>query len=262
MSIYFDERHTRAWHGYSIYEMGKFIIRSGYCLVGLADRINLGSIFNTGATKPINETITERFYRRGESILEHAAKVAYLCTIMESNFPGFFNTPDSFDSQLAFVVALIHDATEVFTGDIPDDGNPARLNKDELERELFDVKIAPAFSREDYMLIRELYASFQNHDTPTGQALYCLDKLEAVLTLLWLEQYDTYGLTTAKPDPTGQDIHYMKLVGTPCATDCWAAHVKDRTKDFPDAITRHIYGVLCAAVMEVRGEWFPWWDKI
>lgn len=262
MSIYYDEGHVRIWHGYKIYEMGEFTLRSGVGLIGLTDMANP------------HETIAERFYRRGESILEHTSKLAYLCSTFSSNFPGGFNALNPFTDRfyksdsgiiedwLIFAVALTHDIPEVFTGDIPDDGSRAHADKDEIERMLYEEKIAPAYSHEDYMLIREFFNSFQNHDTPAGRALYCLDKLEAVLQLLWLERYEAYGLITAKLSPTGQDIHYMKLTGTPCATDCWAAHLKDRIKDFPTAITRHIYGVLYVAVMDIRGEWFPWWNKI
>ena len=232
------------------------MLRSGFPLIGLTNPLNQ------------SESVSGMFRRRNESILEHSAKVVYLASAMMSHFPGFFGSNklefEDYPSELwvTITAALLHDVGEIATGDIPDDGNPLHDTKDEIEREFFNGQMAPAYSLEDYSLIRRMFTSFQNHDTPAGQALHCLDKIEAILMLLWLEQYEAYGEITAKPLPTEQDRGFMFLTGTPCATDCWAAHTKTLIDDYPSRITNHIYALLRAAVLDVRGEWFGWWDNV
>lgn len=267
MSKSFDDAYVRIWKGYKLLAETAYVMRSGFQLIGIAEM------------NDDDGNIPSTFKRRDESILEHAAKVCYLCTAFMSHLPNFFDPGadlslsasgylnHSNESPIAsdwavITTALLHDVGEIATGDIPDDGNMEHESKDESERILFDCLMAPAYSREDFSLLRKSYADFQDHQTLTGQAIYCLDKLEAILQLIWLEQFEVYGLITAKPASTAQDLHFSALIGTPCATDVWAAHTKARIKDLPDSITRHAYELLRVAVVDVRGEWFPWWDKI
>ena len=252
-----DDTYYRIWRGYKIISHGAFVLRSGFPLMGLA------------SMPDESESVPDIFYRRDESILEHSAKVAYLVSAFVSHFPGFFGSDklefDDCASELWTVItaALLHDVGELVIGDIPDDGNPMHNSKkDESEQEFFNHQMAPAYSLDDFISIRRMFVKFQEHSSTSGQALYCLDKIEAILTLLWLEQYEAYGQITSKPHPTKQDLDFMFLTGTPCATDCWAAHVKLLLKDIPTRITQHIYELLHVAVIDVRGEWFEWWDKI
>lgn len=252
-----NDAYVRIWRGYRYYAYTAYVRRSGYELVG--------------ATKMANpeEGISEMFHRRGESIMEHSAKVAYLCSAFVSHFPEALSVDFPCDGEswseatwLLMTTALLHDVGEVATGDIPDDGNPHHDVKDELERDAFENHMAGAFAREDFLPLRKSYLDFQNHQG-VGQLVFALDKLEAILFLLWLEDSaEIYGKVTAKPLPTEQDMHYAQLIGTPCATDCWAAHTKDRFKELPDNLTEHIYGILRTATLEVRGEWFDWWDEV
>lgn len=251
-----DDAYIRIWKGYKFFAQGALVPRIGYELVG------------TASTTDPDESITDRFRLRGESIMEHSAKVAYLCSAFMSHFPGIFEDAPPFDdglrehdAWLVSTISLLHDVGEVAVGDIPDDGNPMHDIKDELERNTFDCCMAPAYPREEYLPLRVAYADFQEH-RGFGQVIFALDKLEAILCLVWLEQYEIYGSVYDKPTTTAQDIHYASLTGTPCATDCWAAHSKDRLRDLPPKLTHHIFELLRVAVLDVRGEWFDWWDKI
>ena len=251
-----SEIYVRIWRGYSVFAATMFVIRSGHYLIGLADE------------PPRDETVSQRFTRRGESICEHAAKVTYLCLAFMSHFPDLFDLEDdsrehiTADIWLVVMTALLHDNGELATGDIPDDGNAMHESKDLAEQQFFNNHVAPAFSWKDFIRIKQSYADFQNRSTHNGRILYCLDKIEAVLSLLTLERADAYGIYTAKPAPTAQDRHYALLTGTSCSTDGWAAHIKDLIRNFPVEITSHIFALLRVAVEDVRGEWFEWWDKI
>lgn len=248
--------YQHIWQGYKTISQASCVLRSGFPLVGLVDGAeDSGSVAST-------------FRRRNESILEHSAKVAYLASAFVSHFPNFFGADyllcEDYPSEIwaAITTALLHDIGEVATGDIPDDGNPLHDAKDIIEKEFFDSQMAPAFSLDDFLTVKQTYASFQDRDTTMGQALYCLDKIEAILTLLWLEQYEEYGIITAKPLPTEQDRGFMFLTGTPCATDCWAAHTKVLFRKMSPQVVHHVYALLRIAVEDVRGEWFEWWDKV
>lgn len=254
--MFTDSIYEHIWQGYKIFASASFVERSGHQLVGLADPVEAG------------ESNVAMFRRRGESVLEHCAKTAYLLLALLSHFPGLFDSENVLggkipaDTWMLVTTMLTHDIGELATGDIPDDGNAAHDTKDEIERRFYCKEMAPMFSWNDSVYLRESYIDFQERKTFVGQLLYCLDKLEAILGLLLLEEQEARGFIDNKPFPTMQDEHYRFLTGTPNAIDCWAAHTKDRVKDFPAKATRHIFGILRAAVMDVRGEWFAWWDNV
>lgn len=238
------------WDGYKLFASTAYVSRKGFELVGMTKE--------TGMPVPVAET----FERRGESGLEHQAKVAWLAVAFAENFPMFFG--ELFLSSVyelfyeMLIVELCHDVGEVAVGDIPDDGNALHDTKDEAEREVFN-SLMHVFSRSDVRLAK-MFLEFQNRNTPVGQALYALDKVEAVLTLLFLEQFDHYGVMDKKPLVTDSDRHFMRLAHTSCTTDCWAAHTKALIQGYPKEVTEPVLELLRVAVEDVRGEMFEWWD--
>ena len=256
MSKEINNAYVRIWKGYKYLSNLSFVNRSGYQLIGISESIGQ------------EETIEKRVRRRGESDMEHSAKVAYLCSVFISHFPEEICLYTSCNGEhwsdtvwLLITTTLLHDVGEVATGDIPDDGNPIHGTKDQREREAFEQYMLGAFALDDILPLKIAYTDFQDHKG-LGQFIYMLDKLEAVLHLIWLEQYEIYGDINAKPIPTAQDRHFANLAGTPCATDCWAAHVKDLFKDLPPELTHHAFELLRVAILDVRGEWFDWWDNV
>lgn len=250
--------YEEIWRGYKYFAESAFIMRSGYRMMGMTES-DLG----------VDEHgIAKTFWRRGESVLEHSAKVAYLCSVFLKCFPSCFVSQEtglvemSFTDWSLMTTALLHDAGEIAIGDIPDDGNALRATKDARERKFFEREVASVYPEMSMWLLMENYDSFQKKNTLAGWMLYALDKLEAVLYLLWLEQYEMYGLITAKPLPTMQDKDFMQMTGTPCATDCWAAHLKVHLKKAPREVRSRVYGVLRAAAIDVRGEMFEWWHEV
>ena len=244
------EKCERIWESYKLFASTAFVARKGFELVGLT----------RGTDLPL--PVVETFERRGESGLEHQAKVAWLAVAFAENFPMFFGEMPLGPSYELFykmiVVELCHDVGEVATGDIPDDGNALHGTKDEREREVV-ASLMQVFRHNDKCLT-EMFQEFQNKNTRAGQALYALDKIEAVLTLIFLEQYEHYGAMNEKPSVTEQDRHFMKLTHTSCATDCWAAHVKAPIQDYSEEIVGPVFELLRVAVEDVRGGMFEWWD--
>ena len=242
----------RIWDGYKIYARGASVIRKGFELVGAAeitdDTLNLGSTFS----------------RRSESILEHQAKVAWLASAFMSNFPGFFGEQNTYvmslDIWMIITTALCHDTGETIIGDIPDDGNPLHDKKDKAELEAFK-QLLTAYGFNDRRELLEMFEAFQERSSHPAQALYALDKLEAVLTHLILEEHGIYGCISAKATPTDKDLYYAELAGSDAAADAWGVHMFSRMAGFPPEITCPVFAMLEVASQDSRGKKFPWLDS-
>lgn len=237
------------WQAYKMYAETARVQRSGFVLTGVAD------------TPIYPDEVTAAFKARGESGLEHQAKVAWLTATFASNFPFYFGIdrqPANFWSLVT--VALCHDVGETVIGDIPDDGRPEHDAKDADELEAFRA-LAMAFGPYDHCACAAMFEHFQKRDSISGKALYALDKLDAVLTLIFLESYGCYGSIFAKPSPTDLDRYFMTVTGTDNVADCWAAHFCMQIRDFPKIITKPVLTLLETAFRDVRGEIPAWWGK-
>lgn len=254
------EKCKRIWEGYKLYASTAYVSRKGFELVGMTEL--------TDDRVPMNAD--EIFRRRGESGLEHQAKTAWLSVAFNENFPHYF--ADRWSSSnyswfttyssayLAIVVALNHDIGEVSTGDIPDNGNPLHDTKDAIEHEVFEKMVSNVCNRNKDEIMA-VFDEFQDKNSLIGKAIYALDKIEAVLNLLFLEQYNHYGAMGIGPFVTEQDKRYMRMTHSSNATDCWAAHVKELLLDYPRNIMEPVFSLLQVAVEDVRGEMFEWWDQ-
>ena len=233
-----------------MYASAAFVGRKGFELIGLTEI--RGEV-----------DVPETFYRRGESGLEHQAKVAFLYILFANNFPRPFGRSSFSDLAMLTMdmVLLSHDIGEIEIGDIPDDGNPLHAQKDEAEMKVFINLMQTGFNKYGGKMGEGYFRAFQKCNNTLGQIMYALDKLEAVLTQIYFEQYEIYGTITAKPYPTELDNYFMRITGTPSAVDCWAAHMKSRINNFPDSVRDPIYAVLEVAIRDVRGEMFSWWDE-
>lgn len=248
MKVY--EACERIWEGYKLYAGTAFVMRKGVELVGLTAR--------TEAMLDVAET----FERRGESIMEHQARTAWLYSALASNFPDGFSTHHMMltDAWQTIAVAIGHDVGEIAIGDIPDDGNPLHDQKDAAELEMFE-KLLCAYAPRDRGDLYMAFKNFQAKDSLRGKALHAVDKVEAVLHLLYLEFYDHYGVMDLKPFVTDSDRRFMRFAGSNCTTDCWAAHVKYMIRNYPENIRGPVLGLMDVAVRDVRGEAFEWWEK-
>lgn len=243
--------YKRIWEAYQLYAKTATVRRKGFELCGMT--------FPTA-----NETLDfgESFAVRGESDLEHQAKVAWLTlTFMGCSMNGHPIWPKGYVGTWAIIaVALCHDVGEVEIGDIPDDGNALHDAKDEVERKVFNemAEIYPYSKRE---ALRGVFGCFQNKEYDFGKMLFALDKLESVLMQLLCEKHGCPGMVTARVNPTELDKYFMRVTGSEKSSDCWAAHMCSSIRDFPEWIKEPVLGLLDAAVRDVRGEPFVWWNK-
>ena len=239
----------KIWRGYQTYAKGASVIRTGFESIGASvvanDSLNL------------NKT----FFRRGESILEHQAKTAWLASVFMSNFPDYFGIETthkySMGDWLIIITALCHDVGELEIGDIPDDGNPLHDAKDETELLAF-ADFIKAYSYVDQGELFKLFDAFQQKNSNAGRALYALDKTEAVLTNLLLEKHGIKGSLENKKNPTSRDLFFAKAIGSELAADIWGAQMSARIKGYPPYIAKPIFTLLNTAAYDVRGEEFSW----
>lgn len=239
----------RIWRGYQLYANCASVIRKGFELVGATNITNDSLNFNS------------TFLRRGDSALEHQAKTAWLASVFLSNFPDFFGkgiTCETSPEVWTYITtALCHDIGESKIGDIPDDGGPLHDNKDAVELEVFQGFIY-AYSFFDRKELTKMFKSFQKKDSHPAQALFTLDKTEAVLMLLVLEKSGIYGSLKMKENPTKRDLDFAKKTGSNLAADIWGAQMAARLENFPPEITFPVYELLNVASRDVRGEPFTW----
>ena len=246
----YQERCKKIWEGYKLYSGTAYVIRKGVELAGLS---------KVGDSTDVKST----FLKRGESALEHQAKMAWLCGAFVSNFIDFFEgkTVTLADYWYLTTVSLCHDVGEVAIGDIPDDGSSDHVGKDAMELEVLSG-FTKAYDEVDGCIILDIFHDFQKKDTKYGKALYALDKLEAVMTLFFLELNGHSSANMQKKSLTESDRHYIELTGTTCVADCWAAHLVANTKDFPDVVTRPILALLETVMIDVRGELPEWYFRL
>ncbi len=239
----------RIWEGYKTYAFGAAVIRKGFESFGATIDSNDSMHFNS------------IFFRRGESILEHQAKTAWLASVFTSNFPDFFGSKAVFrlaQSDWAIITtALCHDVGETEIGDILDDGNRLHDAKDEAELNVYKSFIK-AYSYADQARLLDLFMAFQDKNSNPGRALYALDKTEAVLTNLILEKYGIKGDLSRKKNPTGRDLFYAEVTGSKLASDIWGSQMSSRLKNFPSAISEPVFTLLKVASYDIRGEEFFW----
>ena len=249
---FYADACKRIWKGYKLYASGCGTARKGF---------ECG-----GQTQPTDENpcSVDRFVYRGESILEHQAKVAWLFTTFLSNFSDNFGAmyPRLISGlwQYFAVAALTHDAGESTIGDIPDDGRAEHDTKDGLELDFYN-EFVEAYHPRHQGKILDAFVQFQDKSSIPGQLVYALDKTDFVLTALFLEKHGHHGCIKFKSFPTDRDRYFMQVTETSVAADCWAAHLVTILSELPSTIRGPIMVLIDTAVRDVRGEPFKWWNK-
>lgn len=252
-----DVDAKRIWNAYEMYSRTAYVVRTGFQCFGL--------------TQPYDRNWLKResdiFFERGQSSAEHQANVAFLCSVFSSNFPAFFKQEvlSAQDFQYLWVlttVALLHDVPEGVIGDICDDGRPEHAAKDKKEGQIYNKFVEMGFNRNDAKALIDGFNNFQEKRGSIYSGAYALDKADAVLTLIFLEKHDCIGNIKAKDQPTPLDRETMRVTGTTNPVDCLALHLKMIFEYYhmPESITEPIYAVIRAAIIDVRGSFFKWWD--
>ena len=247
----------RIWEAYKMFSGTSYIVRTGFQCFGLTQDYSVEWL----------DGIANKFYERGQSSLEHQGNVTLLCNLFSSNFPGFFGqntlTAQEFQHIWALsMVSLFHDVGEIKVGDLPDDGRRAHAVKQAEEYKAFLKFVETGFSPDDARDIIDGYKAFSDHNSYMYNALYALDKADAVLTLIFLEKNGVIGNMKHKVDYTRLDKKTMEVTGTSNPVDCLALHLKMifENLNLPDGITEPIYAVLRVAILDTRNEFFNWWN--
>ena len=143
---------------------------------------------------------------RQESVAEHSWRMALMAYFLRDEFP-------TVDLTRVLLMALLHDAGEVFTGDIPtfEKTDADRAREHELRNEWIDALPAPYASE-----VRSLFAEMDTMETEEAKIVKALDRMEAVIThnegdpATWLPlEYDlqrTYGVEEAAFTPVLKEL--------------------------------------------------------
>ena len=143
---------------------------------------------------------------RQESVAEHSWRMALMAYFLRDEFP-------TVDLTRVLLMALLHDAGEVFTGDIPtfEKTDADRTREHELRNEWIDALPAPYAAE-----VRSLFAEMDAMETEEAKIVKALDRMEAVITHnegdphTWLPlEYDlqrTYGVKEAAFTPVLKEL--------------------------------------------------------
>lgn len=258
--------YRKIWEAYEKYAKTLSVIRRGHQII---DGFDKGLYAHDG-------TPEELFKIRGESVAEHQAKAAFLMrTCLESDYDSCL-IPDLSDPERAkyelVTYMLIHDTGTIVTGDVLKDGsehkNPPKIARD--DKITFEDFVDDAFT---FNGTQQRFKSWHRDtaDKESGSymnytiavVLSAIGQLETVLTFAYLEKHNIIGDITRKTDLSTDLQRAIEITGTNNLLDNFAAYMKmqiGKKLEFKQKWV--IWGILQAAVEDVRGEFFPWWDKI
>ena len=143
---------------------------------------------------------------RQESVAEHSWRMALMAYFLRDEFP-------TVDLTRVLLMALLHDAGEVFTGDIPtfEKTDADRAHEHRLRDAWIDA-LPPPYAAE----VRSLFAEMDAMETEEAKIVKALDRMEAVITHnegdphTWLPlEYDlqrTYGVKEAAFTPVLKEL--------------------------------------------------------
>lgn len=264
----------RVWQGIITQRLQDLTIRSGVVYCGAyrdttvpkqpPARYDAGHIVYTGTGCEIPETVTC-----------HVRSCIALTRLLSNEFQALFE-PDPLSTRDRMISLFEHhDGDEPFSGDQPDDGSQDKKSKNQRELQTFLRNIAylsdenlkaeliKAFVHFQYCTPpHALYRGWTARERDVAQLTRTIDKVDAVLSALLAERAGHAGNLSYKAHRYGNitenDKCYIELCGTDRIADTWAAHF---VHDFHDYYGfRRILSVLHAAVSEVRGTWYPWWN--
>lgn len=230
------------WRCYQRLKSESEVIRSGFGLYG---------VYQFDMAKPFDR-------QRSESDLEHTAGLTWLTALVSMFYPGLI--PAS-QMALSMLVALVHEIGETELGDIPDDGLRDENKKRAIEHEVLQGLISdlPPFFRRRILIG---FTELQARTTERGRIMYCLDKLETILQGLIYESEGRggdYHYKMKQRRISQQDRNNIRDTGSCKLVDIWSKHFLEKIADFPEAPI--FTDILRAAVVDIRGEWFSWYEE-
>ena len=245
-----DER--KFYEVWKLYEMATGtdeVVRSGYGMMGIYDYREAKSDLASG--------------RRGESDSEHQYAAAVLVDGVRLWFPEVF---PRYRTNEVVRLALLHDNGEAEIGDLPDDQS---RDEEKKRREEYEAvyRLALHLPVDAAHMFLSDFRSFSSRDLSTADAgvrvAKLADKFEALLKLLRYEERGFVGRACIKADYYGglteHDRFLIEETGSENPTDFWSFSVFQKLSEVPEF--RTFLGVLCAGLVDVRGEVFPWYER-
>ena len=261
------------WEAYKMYVSSQFVLRKGFYYFGTTQETD----FLPSGDDKSNSLI---FFERGDGDMEHQAKVTLLAGLMLANFRGYFIGYEDLTNisgrkmMIPLMVALCHDVGEGIVlngqklGDIVDNETEAHDEKADDEFNRFKKFVETGFNVLSTGMIHSFNAFQKPHVNvefgyDIGWSHYGLDKTEPVLFLAFLEQEGLLGhyRSSKKDGASDNDLRCIEIAETDNALDCIAVHLRMQLKKAPRHVTKPLFAILREAVTDVRGEFFPWWDK-
>ena len=267
----------RVWRSLVIQRLQDLTIRSGMVFCGVYPNSTVPE------HPPANYDASGRIAYSGigcdipETVTHHVRSCIAFTRLLSNEFPVLFKpnivaTRDNMISLFEY-----HDGDEPFFGDMPDDGSQDKKSKDERELQTFLRNIAylsdenlkanlvKAFVHFQYCTpLHALYPGWTARDRDIAQLTRLIDKTDAILSTLLAERTGHAGRLNHKAHHYGSitddDAYYTQLCGTDRIADAWMAHFLHNYHDYYGF--RVILSVIHAAVLEVRGNWYPWWDNV
>lgn len=239
------------WRRYETVHLGNFVIRSGFGLCGCYDSYQ-----------------PEMNPRRQESDTEHASGCIEIMRSLAAYYPSLLS-PKLY--RRAEYLLKDHDIGENNYGDQPDDGSQNRQEKDQVELTSFVLATAklPTDLRrtaiEDFIRFQDpLCKEHPKELAQMAQLAKVVDKLETILSGAIYEKSGFPGNLTYKrlyhSDITAQDRYFVHEAGDdPTILASWLAHATHGYHTyygFP-----YVLDIVKAAVVDIRGEWFPWFRQ-
>lgn len=206
-----------------------------------------------GALLPANY---EDIYKKPEFVAEHEGRVAFLyALIMLYHKQPFRVNQESASESLRHVFWLLsHDIGEMAAGDQPDDGSSGHENSRALEDKIFN-EFFDYLPGEYRFFFEKTHDDFENYNgTVESQFDKMLDKVEAILFLLFLKEKGIEGDIMKKNPPSRQDTRLAKLCGSSSTIDVWCLHARIKTKNMSPKIIELMDAILVAAFSDAYRE--------
>lgn len=148
---------------------------------------------------------------------------------------------------------LMHDVGEIKRGDALDDGSGEHEARLKDEAEVFEEMLTylPESEVEWFRTMRERFENYEGHTAGLDKII---DKLEAILYLLFLETKGLFGWLRNKEYPSERDLKMAEFAGTDCCTDVWTVHYRTMAEKVPVDIREVANSILRQSFLTVRGE--------
>lgn len=238
-------RSKNIWRNYYTYCETSFVERGGTIACGVLPSLKKRDDAFLYQSKP-------------EFVSEHQGRSAFLLGQILMAYPELTD-PKTWFSQLMLV--LCHDVGEYRHGDLLDDGSGIKdeqikaMKTEEAEiMDEFFLNFPDRFSME----MVEMLPKFEAYEGGAPLLDKMVEKLDAVLFQIFLYTKGVVGSVKWKqPEPSGRDLRFADIVGTPRAIDVWAFHFRVATKHAPAEFKKPLNKILSAAFRDIYGEELP-----